>query len=77
MSNNATKGFTPKGGAQSGDERYKTDVAEPIMRAIDDMPRPFRDLIKRFGYIDIYRAWRAGWTVERINAKAVGDWFEL
>lgn len=75
MSDSLIKGFRCK--AEPGDERYKSEVAQPVMNAIDRMPKAYRDLVHRFGYIDIYRAWRKGWTVAMIEEKAVGDWFEL
>lgn len=70
-----TAGFKPN--AEPGTPEYKAAVAEPTMGAIDQMPRHFRELVYRFGYIDVYRAWRAGWNVDKILEHAKGDVFEF
>jgi hypothetical protein len=62
----AVGGFVAK--AEPGSPEFKAKVAEPVMKAVDAMPKPFRDLVALYGYIDVYRAWRAGWTVDRIKA---------
>lgn len=67
--------FKPK--AEPGTPEYKTNVAEPTMSAIDAMPRVYRDLVHEFGYIDVYRAWKRGWSVEKIRQRARGGVFAL
>lgn len=56
--------------AQPGDEKYQDTVALPIMTAVDSMPAPFRALVHDFGYVDVYRAWRKGWTALTIRREA-------
>ncbi len=65
-----------KPNAEPGSPEYKAQVAEPTMGAIDAMTKPFREAVYRYGYIDVYKAWRAGWTVQQIHAAAKGDTFE-
>lgn len=59
------------------DPQYKTAVAEPVMAAVDALPAPFRRLVHEFGYVDVYRAWRRGWTVEMIRDRAFSGLFVL
>lgn len=68
-----------KAKAEPGDDAYKTRVAEPMMTAVDNMPKPYRDLVHEYGYVDVFRAWRKGWSVSSIHAKAKerGGVFEL
>ena len=70
-----TAAFSPKVGPEHPE--YKARVAEPTMGAIDNLPKKYRELVYRFGYPEIYRAWRAHWTVAQILAVAVGDTFEF
>ncbi len=78
LNDTETSAFVPKAGEPGSDE-YKRKVAEPTMQAIDAMPVGYRQCVYEFGYIDVYRAWRRGWTVERIRRKAesAGGRFEL
>jgi hypothetical protein len=72
-----TQGYKAK--AEPGDDAYKAQVAEPMMNAIDAMPKSYRELVHLFGYVDVFRAWRKGWSVDAIKAKAAknGGYFEL
>jgi hypothetical protein len=63
--------------AEPGSPEYKAKVAEPTMNAVDAMPSDFRELVHQFGYVDVYRAWRRGWTPERIRACAINGFFRL
>lgn len=49
---------------------YRERVAVPTMEAIDAMPRAYRLLVHEFGYVDIYRAWMRGYSVEVIRERA-------
>lgn len=62
------EGYTPK--ADADDPAYKRRVAEPVMQAVDSLPPSYRALVHEFGYVDVYRAWRRGWSVEQIRASA-------
>ncbi len=64
-------GFTAK--ASADDPAYKASVAEPVMKAIDGMPKPYRLLVHEFGYIDVYRAWRRGLSPLEIREKAAAN----
>lgn len=63
-----TAGFRAK--LPADDPLYRERVAVPTMEAIDAMPRAYRLLVHEFGYVDVYRAWRRGWPVERILDRA-------
>lgn len=72
-----TAGYRAK--AQPGTEGYKAMVAEPMMKAIDSMPKEWRMLVHAFDYVDVYRAWRRGIpqaSVVRI-AHQMGGRFQL
>jgi hypothetical protein len=56
--------------ADLGSDEYVRRVAMPIMAAIDDMPSAYRDLVNEFGYVDVYRAWRADWQPGQIRHEA-------
>ena len=73
----ATVAYTQK--LPADDPRYKAVVAEPTMAAIDAMPAQYRALIHRFGYVDVYRAWKRGWRTDRIEmmAERAGGVFAL
>ncbi len=64
-SDSQTPTHTPR--AAPGTDDYKTKVAEPTMQAIDAMPKRFRELIHELGYIEVYRLWRRGRSVEEIR----------
>ena len=72
-----TAGFTAKVPADHPD--YAARVARPTMEAIDGLPKAYRACVARFDYIDVYRAWRRGWPVERIEQRAaqLGGVFRL
>ncbi len=75
MTDSQTRAFAAR--ADAADPEYKRRVAEPTMRAIDAMPREWRRLIHDYGYVDVYRAWKRGWSVEQVRAKAAGGVFVL
>lgn len=49
---------------------YKVKVAEPTMLAVDGMDRRYRDLVKAYDYVDVYRAWRRRIPPEVIERRA-------
>jgi hypothetical protein len=63
--------FAPKDGD------YKTLTAEPTMKAVDLMPPAYRQLVNEFGYVDVYRAWRRGYTPQAIKSSAHNGLFVL
>lgn len=63
-----TTAFSAK--LSADDPRYKSVVAIPVMEAVDQMPREWRELVYEYGYVDVYRAWRCRWSAERVIAKA-------
>lgn len=75
--NTATAGYAPKDGAALGSEDYSEKVARPTMGAIDGMPEAYRALVNEFGYIDVYRAWRRGWSPEQIRRASKDGAFHL
>jgi hypothetical protein len=56
---------------------YRERVALPVMAAVDAMPFEYRLLVNEFGYVDVYRAWRKGWTPAEIRGEAVNGVFQL
>jgi hypothetical protein len=56
---------THRAKAEPGSADYPAQVACPMMAAIDAMPKPFRECVHEFGYVDVYRAWRRGWSRRR------------
>lgn len=66
--NSQTAQYTPH--AQPGSPEYKIRVAEVTMQAIDAMPKAWRELVHDFGYVDVYRAWKRGWTPAKVRAHA-------
>lgn len=64
--------------AQPDSPQYRDKVAVPVMNAIDSLPLEYRRLIDDLGYVDIYRAWRAGASAQAIAAfaKANGGAFD-
>jgi hypothetical protein len=69
LSNSNTGGFTAKR-AELASPQYAERVAMPVMSAIDRMPAAFRALVNEFGYVDVYRAWRADWQPAQIRPAA-------
>jgi hypothetical protein len=67
--NSVTGSFVAK--AQPGTEEFAIRVAQPVMNAVDGMPRDYRLAVHDFGYVDVYRAWRRGIPVATIRAKAL------
>lgn len=76
-SDSNTNDFRAKTSAD--DPAYKNRVAEPIMNAVDGMPKEYRELVHDFGYVDVSRAWRRGMqpSMVRQRAAANGGRFEL
>lgn len=56
--------------AEPGSPEYKPMVAEPVMRAVDGMPKPFRECVHDIGYIPVYHAWRKGLSPMEIRRLA-------
>lgn len=63
--------------AEPGSNDYVEKVARPIMDAVDDMPKEYRECVHDFGYVDVYRAWKRGWSVERIREAGKSGRFEF
>jgi hypothetical protein len=61
-------GFTAKVPADHPD--YKAKVAEPTMRAVDGLDRRYRDLVKAYDYVDVYRGWLRRIPPEIIERRA-------
>ena len=40
------------------------------MAAIDAMPQAYRELVNEYGYIDVYRAWKRGYSPQTIRERA-------
>lgn len=76
LNNSVVPGFGAKP-AELGSDEYSARVASPIMGAVDKMPKAFRDLVNEFGYIDVYHAWRNGWTPEMVRNRARDGFFHL
>jgi hypothetical protein len=76
LNNSEVAGFTAKA-ADLASPQYTERVAAPVMQAVDAMPKPFRELVNYYGYVDVYRAWRKGWSPDRIRAAAVNGAFRL
>ena len=72
-----TQAATHHAKAAPDDPHYKPRVAEPVMQAVDSMPAVWRALVHEFGYVDVYRAWRRGWTPGDVRRHAVDGRFEL
>ena len=68
LNNSVIPGFAAKP-SEIGSPEYAERVAKPIMAAIDAMPAEFRALANEFGYIEVYRAWKAGRTLQQIREK--------
>lgn len=75
QSDHANAGRTHVAKAQPGSPEYKAKTAEPTMGAIDSMPENFRRLVHEFDYIDIYRAWKRGWSEAKIRAHVANNTF--
>lgn len=76
LNNSEVPGFTAKR-AELASEEYSERVAGPVMDAIDHMPPAFRQLANELGYVDVYRAWRRGWTPSMIRSQAADGTFHL
>lgn len=74
-SDSEASGYVAK--AEPGSDAFKTKVAEPTMQAIDQMPKCYRLLVHEFGYVDVFRAWRRGWSPDRIRGHAKDGIFRL
>lgn len=75
LNNSSIPGRFQAKAAELGSEEYGDKVARPVMGAVDDMPHAFRALVNEVGYIDVYRAWRRGWTPEMISKATVDGAF--
>ena len=76
LNNSEVPGFTAKC-ADLASEEYTERVAGPVVGAIDHMPRAYRELVNEYGYVDVYRAWKRGWTPEMIISRATAGTFHL
>lgn len=76
LNNTAIPGYAPRA-SDLGSPEYAERVAQPTMDAVDGMPAAYRALVNEFGYIDVYRAWRRGWSPERIRAASKDGAFHL
>jgi hypothetical protein len=73
--NNSAVGQYVAQEAEPNSDEYSARVAAPVMAAIDDMPREYRELVNEFGYVDVYRAWRRGISPASIRRQAARDGF--
>ena len=73
--NSATAGFAPK--ADLDTPEYAERVARPSMAAIDAMPQAYRELVNEYGYIDVYRAWKRGYSPQTIRERTQDGVFSL
>ncbi len=69
LNNSNTAGFTAKRAPLASPE-YAERVAMPVKTAIDAMPAAWRELVNLYGYVDVYRAWRAGWQPAHVRRAA-------
>ncbi|WP_439392343.1 hypothetical protein ACRQ5Q_22370 [Bradyrhizobium sp. PMVTL-01] len=76
LNNSETAGFKAKR-AELGSEEYSARVAQPVMNAIDSMPLAYRELLNEFGYVDVYRAWKRGWSPQMIRDRVANGTFDL
>jgi len=76
LNNSEVPGYTAKRADIASDE-YTTRVASPVMDAIDHMPKAYRDLVNEYGYVDVYRAWKRGWTPQQIRQRATNGTFHF
>ncbi len=76
LNNSNTTEFTAKA-VDIASPEYTERVAAPVMRAIDTMPKVYRELVNEFGYVDVYRAWRKGLSPNAIRSRATNGVFRL
>lgn len=78
LSNSNTAGFSAKQTAL-GSQDYADRVAKPVMTAIALMPAAWRKLVDRYGYVDVYRAWRSGLSPAEVERRAeiAGGFFKM
>lgn len=76
LNNSEVPGFKAKR-ADLGSEEYSQRVASPVMDAVDRMPFAYRQLVHDLGYVDVYRAWKRGWTPSQIRSRAADGTFHL
>lgn len=69
VSNSNTSMATAKRSDLASDD-YVERVALPVMNAIDRMPPVWRELVNVYGYVDVYRAWRADWQPQQVRSVA-------
>lgn len=71
LSNSNVPGHTAKV-AELGSE-----VALPVMDAVNKLPQTFRLLVDAHGYVPVYRAWKRGMTPQQIEECAKHGPFAL
>jgi hypothetical protein len=76
LNNSEVPGFTAKR-ADLASEEYTERVASPVMDAVDHMPRSYRELVNEYGYVDVYRAWKRGWSPAMIRDRANAGTFRF
>lgn len=69
LSNSNSASHTVKPG-RLGTSDYANRVARPVMVAIDRLPQVWRRLVDCYGYVDVYRAWRAGLSPHEVERRA-------
>lgn len=69
LNNSEIPGFTAKQAAL-GSPEYSHRVAQPVMGAVDKLPKAYRDAVNEYGYVEVYLAWRRGMSPEQIKQRA-------
>lgn len=76
LNNSEVPGFTAKT-ADLGSPEYTERVAQPVMGAVDTMPCAYRQLVNEYGYVDVFRAWRKGYSPEKIRSLVFNGTFRI
>lgn len=76
LNNSEVPGFTAKA-ADLASPEYSARVASPVMQAVDEMPQPYRELVNEYGYVDVYRAWRKGYSPAKIRSLVFNGTFRI
>lgn len=76
LSNSEIPGFTAKE-ADIASPEYIKRVAGPVMNAVDDMPKAYREVVNEYGYVDVYRAWCRGISPAQIVQQSRDGSFHL
>lgn len=74
---NDSEGRAYRARVEPDDPDYAAMVAQPTMNAIVAMPKEYRECVHEFGYVDVYRAWKRGWSAERIRKSVIDGRFEF